>query len=129
MDTQRVYPFLFYTDVAAGLAFLVKAFGFEQRHYEVDPDDPEHVHGQAVLDGAVVMLGHGAQKWGTTSPRSLAVLPSAVLFYVDDVDAHCRRARAAGAVIEDEPADKPWGDRMYTARDLDGHRWYFATRR
>jgi uncharacterized glyoxalase superfamily protein PhnB len=52
-----------------------------------------------------------------------------VYVYVDDVDARCRRARAAGARIESEPEDKPWGDRMYTARDREGNQWYFATRR
>jgi uncharacterized glyoxalase superfamily protein PhnB len=46
---------------------------------------------------------------------------------VDNVDAHCRRARAAGATIESEPEDKAWGDRMYTVRDLEGNQWYFAT--
>jgi len=48
---------------------------------------------------------------------------------VDDVDAHCRRARAAGASIESEPEDKEWGHRMYAASDPEGHRWYFATPR
>ena len=39
------------------------------------------------------------------------------------------RARGAGAAIKTDPADKPWGDRMYTARDHEGHEWYFATPR
>ena len=48
---------------------------------------------------------------------------------VEDVDAHSGRARAAGSELEGEPQDKPWGDRMYLARDPEGHEWYFATRR
>jgi uncharacterized glyoxalase superfamily protein PhnB len=46
--------------------------------------------------------------------------------YVDDVDAHCARARAAGAKIEREPADQEYGDRNYGAIDPEGHRWFFA---
>jgi uncharacterized glyoxalase superfamily protein PhnB len=44
------------------------------------------------------------------------------------VDAHYENARRAGAVIERELADQPYGDRSYAAVDLGGHRWFFATR-
>ncbi len=49
--------------------------------------------------------------------------------YVDDVDAHHRRAVAEGATIQSEPEDMLWGDRRYEALDLEGHRWHFAQRR
>jgi uncharacterized glyoxalase superfamily protein PhnB len=126
--TQRLYPFLYVDDVPAYLEFLSKAFGFEPRTYHVDPEDSEHVHAEMALGDAVVMISHAARKFGTVSPRTLPGLPAAIYALVDDADAHCRRARAAGATIKDEPADKPWGDRMYTARDREGHEWYFASR-
>ena len=47
--------------------------------------------------------------------------------YVEDVDAHCARAREAGAEIAEEPNDQPYGDRRYAAEDPEGHLWYFAT--
>jgi hypothetical protein len=34
----------------------------------------------------------------------------------DSIDAHCARARAAGAAILQEPADQFYGDRTYRAR-------------
>src|ERR671934_1703098 len=43
---------------------------------------------------------------------------------VDDVDAHYERARAAGATILREPEALPFG-RLYSAADLEGHRWMF----
>jgi len=46
--------------------------------------------------------------------------------FVSDADAHCARARAAGAEILEEPREQPFGDRIYLARDLEGHEWYFA---
>ena len=46
--------------------------------------------------------------------------------YVDDVDAHFERARAAGATILREPEDQPFG-RLYSAEDHEGHRWMFMT--
>jgi uncharacterized glyoxalase superfamily protein PhnB len=126
---QRIYPFLYVEDVRAYLEFLSRAFGFETRHHHVDPDDSEHEHAETSLGGATIMIGRAARKWGTVAPRKLLGRPAAVYLYVDDVDAHFRRARAAGAEVDDEPQDKPWGDRMYTARDPEGHEWYFATHR
>jgi uncharacterized glyoxalase superfamily protein PhnB len=126
-QTQRVVPYLYVDDVAAYLQFLSKAFGFETRMHEVDPGDPEHVHAEVALGGAVVMVGHASPKWGTASPRRLPALHSGIYVSVDDVDAHFRRARAAGARIESEPEDQAWGDRMYTARDPEGNQWYLAT--
>jgi len=127
--TQRIVPYLYVDDVAAYLAFLAQAFGFETRVHEVDPNDPEHVHAQAALGDALVMVGHASTKWGTASARRLPARHSGIYVPVDDVDAHCGRARAAGATIEAEPADMEWGDRMYTARDPEGQQWYFATPR
>ena len=55
------------------------------------------------------------------------------MLYVDDVDAHCSRARAAGASIFAEPevhdygADY-WSDRSYGAVDPEGHHWWFTQR-
>jgi uncharacterized glyoxalase superfamily protein PhnB len=44
----------------------------------------------------------------------------------DGIDAHCGRARAAGATIIREPADQIYGDRSYMVRDPEGHVWSFA---
>jgi PhnB protein len=43
---------------------------------------------------------------------------------VGDVDRHYERAKAAGATILREPEDLPVG-RLYSAADLEGHRWMF----
>ncbi len=74
------------------------------------------------------MVGRAAAKWGTVAPHARPGVSSGVYAYVADADAHCARARAAGAVIENEPEDRPWGDRMYITRDSEGHTWYFAAR-
>jgi uncharacterized glyoxalase superfamily protein PhnB len=46
--------------------------------------------------------------------------------YVGDVDAHCARAREGGAEIVEEPSDQEYGERVYHARDIEGHDWYFG---
>jgi uncharacterized glyoxalase superfamily protein PhnB len=43
-----------------------------------------------------------------------------------DVDAHCERARKAGAKIAMEPTTQFYGDRTYRAVDPEGHIWSFG---
>ena len=40
---------------------------------------------------------------------------------VRDVDAHFKQAKAGSATILREPKDQPWGLRVYSALDLEGH--------
>jgi PhnB protein len=127
--SQRLYPFLYADDVRAYMQFLDKAFGFVERSYHVEPEDSEHVHAEMALGDAVVMIGQATPKFGTAAPRTAGAVVAGVYAYVDDVDAHVQRARDAGATITYEVEDKPWGDRMYGARDPAGYEWYFATRR
>ena len=56
-----------------------------------------------------------------------------LMVYVDDVDAHCERARAAGARVVSEPevhdyGVEYWADRSYGAIDPEGHLWWFSQR-
>jgi len=121
-------PNLFYDDVARAAAFLVEAFGFRERF--VDRSGPAVEHAQLAYGAAVVMLGTTKSPRAlkpTRSPVDAGSLHAGVYLFVDDVDAHCRRARAAGAAILMEPADMHWGDRIYCATDPEGQFWCFAT--
>ena len=51
---------------------------------------------------------------------------SSVYVFVDDLDAHYQRALTRGAEIVEPPAEQPFGDRIYLAKDPEGHEWYFA---
>jgi uncharacterized glyoxalase superfamily protein PhnB len=44
-----------------------------------------------------------------------------------DVDTAAERIRAAGGTLIDEPADRPWGVRMFQFRDPDGFKLGFST--
>jgi len=112
-----VCPYLYFKDGPAALGFLVDAFGFRVRH---EPDPASFGHAEVEIgNGGVVMLGNppnaeASEGWG------------GIHVYVDDVDAHCERARKAGATIVSEPQDRPYGDRIYETRDTEGHVWWFA---
>ncbi len=44
-----------------------------------------------------------------------------------DVDAAAARIKAAGGTLIDEPADRPWGVRMFQFKDLDGFKLGVST--
>ncbi len=126
--TQNVIPLLIYEDIAAAQRFLVSAFGFEAGVLEREADG-RVVHGEVwTPNGMVIWLHRATAVHGLASPKALPAVSSGVVVLVEDVDAHDERAREAGAVIEREPADQPYGQREYSARDPEGGRWYFATR-
>ena len=133
----RLSVTMFYDDPAAAIDFLERAFGFETR-IRIDAEDGGIEHSELMFGEAVVMVSgtvrRGQASPDAGSPASLGGRNTASLFlYVDDADAHCARARAAGARVVTEPTDSDygegyWADCGYEARDLEGHRWYFAHR-
>ena len=124
---QRFVPMLAYADAPAALEFLGKAFGFEET-FRLDMPDGSIGHAEVGFGDSVVTLATSWDAGGFVSPRDLPGLHSQIMCYVDDVDAHYERARAAGAIIIAEPEDQFHGDRTYRAIDPEGHRWIFATR-
>ena len=122
-------PAVFYSDPMAALTWLEKAFGFETTMLiEPPPNDPTMMHAEMSLAGkGRLILGAEWSAWAR-SPASLGGANTANV-HVDlesDLDAHCVRARQAGAVIEMEPEDQFYGARTYRARDCEGHVWTFA---
>ena len=120
----RVSPYLYYEDAAAAIEWLTAAFGFRER-MRMPGEDGRVMHAELELDGGVVMLATPPRP-EFKGPKAIGATLSSVYTYVDDVDAHFERARAAGAEIVQEPATMPYGDRHYGARDPEGHEWWFG---
>ncbi|MGH9047570.1 MAG: VOC family protein [Acidimicrobiales bacterium] len=126
--TPAVYPRLAYLDEMAALAFLTRAFGFQERR-ESRMEHPDGTLAWLEMGDGVVMIGRaGEERHGLHSPSETGGRTAMVNVTVGDVDAHCSRARAEGAHIVSEPEDMFWGERRYEALDLEGHRWHFAQR-
>ena len=117
---------VFYRDPRAALDWLEKAFGFE-RSMVITDKDGRLAHSEMKFGDGYLMVG---SEWAdfVASPASVGGknTQSIHVQLQDGIDAHCERARAAGAVILMEPADQFYGDRTYRARDLEGHVWTFA---
>ena len=119
----EIIPYIFYRDVPVAIDWLTRAFGFteEMRH-----PTPSGMHAQMRFGGRRIMMGQGSSDWNMQSPRESKVATMGVFIYMTGVDAHYVRAKAAGAEIVQAPYNEPYG-RTYTARDLDGHPWFFTS--
>lgn len=122
----QIYPRLAYRDPTNAVAWLSRAFGLRERqNARLSAEDGTIRLTEMELGTGRVMIG-AAGVHDLESPATLGGRTQMVMAYVDDVDAHCERARQAGASIVMELRDQPWGDRRYEALDVEGHRWYFA---
>ena len=125
----HVNPFssaLSYLDPFAALDFLERAFGFE-RTMVITDETGALGHAQRGFNGGTIMIG---SEWNENrkSPRSVGGKCTQTVHVPldEDIDAHCARARAAGAVIEAAPENQFYGDRTYRAIDPEGHVWTFG---
>jgi uncharacterized glyoxalase superfamily protein PhnB len=126
---------LCYERAAEALDWLIRAFGFEVR-LKVPGENGSVVHAELVFGEAVFMVGDlKPDKYpNRRAPTQAGGLNTqSIMVYVDDIDAHCARARAAGASIVTEPTttdygEQYWTDRGYECVDLGGHHWFFAER-
>lgn len=115
-------PTLRYHDARAAIEWLGRAFGLEP--HAVHEENGAVRHAELRWGNGVVMIGTSAEDAPTSESAA-----SDVYVIVEDVDAHCARARAAGARIILEPTDQDYGSRDYQALDVEGRLWSFGTYR
>jgi uncharacterized glyoxalase superfamily protein PhnB len=116
-------PSVIYQDPKAAMRWLEAAFGFETALY-LEGEDGSFIHFQMRYGEDLISVG---MEWADAfkSPLKLGGKNTQMTsIQIDtDVDAHCERARAAGAVIDAEPETQFYGDRTYRCIDPEGHHW------
>lgn len=114
---------LCYRDPKAALKFLEAAFGFDLVML-IEDAEGNLAHSEMKFGDSLIMIGN---EWTAQhkSPTSIDGFntQSVHIHLEGGIDAHCERARAAGAEILMEPADQFYGDRTYRCRDPEGHFW------
>jgi uncharacterized glyoxalase superfamily protein PhnB len=135
----RISNALYYQDPSAAIDWLVQAFGFTVR-LKIQSENGAIHHSELTFGDGVIMVGGEVAEserpdaGECRSPRSVGGANTQnIMIYVDDVEAHCAHARAAGARITSEPkttdyGPEYWTDRSYGAQDPDGHHWWFCQR-
>ena len=132
----RISVAVHYEDAAEAIDWLCRAFEFEVK-LKIEGEGGRVEHSELLYGEGLIMVGDLKALPSRSPYRAPRQVDGAntqnIMVYVDDVDAHCERARRAGAVIISEPTDVDygeayWADRGYECEDIGGHRWWFYQR-
>ena len=120
---HEVFAYLRVSDTAAALRFYAQAFGAVEKFRLTEPSG-RIGHAEMQLGPAVLMLSDV-----NNDGRADILLASgqdigcSIHLHVDDADALCAQAVAAGATLLTPPADQFYGERGGRLRDPFGHTW------
>jgi predicted enzyme related to lactoylglutathione lyase len=122
VPTNTMIGHVVYEDVGKAIAWLTKVFGFEEHFRYGAPDSPSGA--QMHLGNAWIMLRE--TRPGDATPKQLGSATQSLSIFMENVDEHFQRAKAAGAKIFEDPHETEYGEYQYAAGDLDGHHWVFS---
>ncbi|HEY5809769.1 MAG TPA: VOC family protein [Povalibacter sp.] len=138
VSPPSVIPMLSYEDGPAALVWLATAFGFVECARMVDATG-RLTHGEMETHGGgLIMLAtptadyespkrHRADCERARRWHAVPWVIDGVLVYVDAIDEHFARAKAAGATMLSD-IEEGFPGRRYRVEDLEGHRWMFMQR-
>ena len=107
---REAFPILLVDDVQEASTFYCSTLGFEEAYRNEDE------HGVEFVFLALEPYGIGLGRRADGEKRGFALW-----VYADDVDAAAERLRVAGAEELLPPTDQPWGERMCSFVDPNGH--------
>ncbi len=117
---HTVTPYLVVEGAAKLIDFAKKVFDAKEKERMTRPDGGI-MHAEVKIGDSMVMLADAMGEYKAA--------PVTLYLYVKNADAAYKRALAAGAISEMEPADMFWGDRNAGGKDVFGNRWWMATRK
>ncbi len=132
---QKIIPMLAYENGVAAIEWLNKAFGFIENKEVRFMEDNRLTHAELSLGNNIIMLATPSEDYESINKHrkhceqmnkwlSVPYIINGLLVYVDDVEAHYKKAKANGAEILSEIEDDFPGKR-YRCADIEGHRWMF----
>jgi uncharacterized glyoxalase superfamily protein PhnB len=132
-----VIPMIAYEHGPEAMDWLAKAFGFREIARMLG-ENGRLSHGEMETGGGMIMLAtpsphylgpkrHREECEAAARWSEVPYIVDGVLVYVDDIDAHFARAKAAGATIL-SPVEQGGEGKRYRAEDIEGHRWMFLER-
>lgn len=125
-EAPRIFPTLRYTNAAAMIDWLTKAFGFLVHAKYMDGVAVGHA--ELALGSSMVMIGSSRDDaFGAIVGEPGHNGGKAIYLAVEDVDAVHARAKAAGADIVQQLTDRDYGSREFICRDPEGNVWSVGT--
>src|SRR5947199_10877043 len=114
---MSIKSYLLYEDVAGGLKFLCKAFGFRKYGTQMSGHDGKINHAAMQLGDDLIMMGYPGLNY--KNPKRLGQATQSLYVNVDDVDEHFERARKAGATILEDAKDTFYVDGRYCVEETE----------
>lgn len=114
-----VAPYFFVTNAESFVTFLINALGGKERLRTLRPDGLI-ANAQVSIGTSTVMVSEASAAYPS--------MTAAYYLYVDDAHVTMAAALAAGAVMEMEVQDMPYGDRQGGIRDPHGNIWWVSQR-
>jgi uncharacterized glyoxalase superfamily protein PhnB len=124
-EAPRIYPTFRYRNAAKMIDWLCDAFGFTVQARYGDGGDVHHA--QLALGSSMIMLGNVRDDAYGKMVGGPAPGGKSTYVAVEDTDALYERAKAEGATILEEPADRDYGNREFICADPEGNVWSFGT--
>jgi len=118
-------PYIMVSDARRAMDWYAEVLGARRRGEPYVNADGTIGHAEVGIGDAVLMLAEPSGLWPDVpvrAPDDPATFSHTLHLQVDDVDGTTERARRAGASVEREPADQPYG-RGSVIVDPFGHRW------
>lgn len=122
VPVSTVLPHVVYPDVVKAIEWLERAFNFTEC-YRYGP--PDAISGAQMRLGLAWIMVKRARE-GSMTPSQLGYGTQSLTVFLEDVEGHYRRAKAAGAKILEEPHETEYGEFQYAAQDFAGHHWLFS---
>ena len=137
--SQRIVPMLAYEDAAGAIDWLCAAFGATENSEARSVNANGTVlHAELDLEGSTIFLSTPQGYISSRKHRESCEIEremhdnpwviDGLWVEVTDIDAHHARAEKHGATIVRGLDEPNVGFRLYTAEDLEGHRWMFGQR-
>ena len=120
VPTDTILPHILYRDVEEASTWLNRAFGFVEHYRYGDP-----VSGAQMRAGNAWLMLKRIRD-GERTPKQLGFGTQSLTVFVEEIEAHFERAKAAGVTLLEDLHETVYGELQYAAEDLDGHHWLFS---
>lgn len=120
VPVDTILPHVMYKNLPEAIAWLVKTFGFVEHYRYGDPLSGAQVH----LGNAFIMLNQARGEY--CNPAELGFRTQSLTVFVEEIEQHYERARAAGANLVEELHETVYGELQYAVLDPEGHHWLFS---
>jgi uncharacterized glyoxalase superfamily protein PhnB len=115
------YTILYVADVTKSIEFYEIAFGFERKFITPENDYGELLTGETTISFASKELANSNLKNGfIESMQTNKPFGIELALVTDNVQLIIDKAKEIGALVTEQPIQKPWGQTVGYIRDIDG---------